>query len=227
MTPFSLKGPLMSPQKSLFPLLLLALLYGCASTPMATDTHSGFLADYSQLKANADGNSASYYAEGYDPKNYGQINFAPVKVQLSDKLLAQSEMDAAQQQKIGDYIAGQLNQRLSAGLQGQGSGTLTVRAALSGVTSSSEELSAWQYLPITLVATAAKEAAGARDQAPMLFLEAEAVDDSGKVVAARVRAVSLGLVESDAWEKDPVAAVQPGVAEWLDQVMADLKKRVQ
>ncbi|PNU20448.1 hypothetical protein C2E25_06935 [Geothermobacter hydrogeniphilus] len=209
------------------PLLLLALLYGCASAPKATEARSGFLSDYSQLKADSDGNSASYYAEGYDPKNYGQITFAPVKVQLSQKLLAESKLDATQQQRIADYLAGQLNQRLAGGLQGKGSGTLTVRAAISGVTSSSEELSAWQYLPIALVATAAKEAAGSRDQAPMLFLESEAVDAaSGKVVSARVRAMPLGLVKAEDGEKDPVAALKPIIAEWLDQLMANLEKKV-
>ena len=206
---------------------LLILLAGCASAPKATETHSGFLTDYSKLKA-TDDHSASYRAEAYDPKNYGHITFAPVEVHLSQSLLDNSSLDAEQQQDISEYVAGALDRKLAAGFRGQGTGTLTIRAAVSGVSSSSEDLSAWQYLPITLAATAAMEAAGQRDKALVLFLEAEAIDDAtGETVAAKVRADELGLVDNSDFEKDPVGTIQPLLAKWIDQLLLDINQQLQ
>ncbi len=206
---------------------LLFVLAGCASTPTATETHSGFLTDYSKLKESGD-NSASYNAEGYDPKNYWQITFAPVEVSLSQQLLDNSSLEAAQQQDISKYVADELNRKLSSGFSGQGKGTLKIRAAVSGVSSSSEDLSAWQYLPVTLAATAAMEAAGQRDKALVLFLEAEAVDEaSGEIVAAKVRASELGLVDNADFEKDPVEVIKPLLAKWIDQLVLDINKQLQ
>lgn len=206
---------------------LLFILAGCASPPKATETHSGFLTDYSKLKV-ADDNSASYRAEDYDPKNYGKIIFAPVEIFLSQELLDNSSLEAAQQQDISKYVADELNRKLFSGYIGQGTGTLKIRAAVSGVSSSSEDLSAWQYLPITLAATAAMEVAGKRDKALVLFLEAEAVDEaSGEIVAAKVRASELGLVDNDEFEKDPVGVIKPLLTKWIDQLLLDINKQLQ
>lgn len=71
-------------------------LAGCASAPKTTETHSGFLTDYSKLKE-TDENSASFIAEGYDPKQHGSITFDPVQVQLSQALLNDSSLEANQQ----------------------------------------------------------------------------------------------------------------------------------
>ena len=206
---------------------LVFLLVGCASAPKATDTHSGFLTDYSKLKE-SDKNSASYRAEGYDPKNYGNITFAPVEVHLSPQLLENSSLEAGQQEAISQYVTDELNRKLSADFSGQGTGTLKIRAAVSGVSSSSEDLSAWQYLPITLAATAAMEAAGQRDKALVLFFEAEAIDEvSGEIVAAKIRASELGLVDNSDFEKDPVGTINPLLAKWIEPLMLDINKQLQ
>jgi hypothetical protein len=206
---------------------LALLLAGCASAPKATDTHSGFLTDYSKLQE-SDDNTASYRAEGYDPKDYGKITFAPVEVHLSQQLLEGSSMEAGQQEEISRYVADELNRKLSSGFSGQGVGTLKVRAAVSGVSSSSEDLSAWQYLPITLAATAAMEAAGQRDKALVLFLEAEAIDEaSGEIVAAKITASELGLVDNSDFEEDPVGTIKPLLTKWIEKLLLDINKQLQ
>ncbi len=209
------------------PLLILALAAGCASAPKVTQTESGFLSDYSKLKTTSEENAAAYQAEGYDLKNYGHITFDPVQVHLSDKLVAESSLKASQQEKIAQYVADELNRRLAGGFKGQGTGTLNVRAAISGITSSSEELSAWQYLPVTLAVAATLEAAGKRDKALVLFQEAEAIDDAtGEIVVAKIKASELGLVDNSDFEKDPIGTLKPLLAKWIDKLVDDFNQKL-
>ena len=205
---------------------ILALLGGCAA-PTAITTSSGFLSDYSQLQADEGGKSASYTAEGFDLKKYGKITFAPVKVHLSQKLLDETTLEPAQQEELATFIAEKLNSAFSREFHGQGTGDLKIRGAVSGVSSSSEELSVYQYLPITLAVTAAMEAGGVRDKKLVIFFEVEAVDgDSGEVVAARVRGADLGQVTAGKLKDDPVAAIEPQLQEWVEKLAADFASRL-
>ena len=205
---------------------LLILLAGCGA-PKATETKSGFLTDYSKLEK-VDGNSAFYKTAGFDLKNYAQIKFEPVKVQLSQELLESTKLEAAQQQQIAEYAANELNRKLSAGFTGQGTGTLNVRTAVSGISNTSEELSAWQYVPVALAVTAAKEAAGKRDRALVLFFEAEATEETtGKIVAAKLSASELGLVDNADFQNDPVATIKPMIDKAINKLVAGIKEQLQ
>ena len=211
----------------LTPFSILVFLLGCASAPKTTEIQSGFLTDYSKLKE-TDENSASFIAEGYEPKQYGSITFDPVQVQLSEALLNDSSLEANQQKEISEFVASELDQKLSSGFSGQGQGSLKIRSAVSGVSSTSEDLSAWQYLPVTLAATAAMEAAGQRDKALILFLEAEAIDlDTNEIVAAKVEAHELGLVDNSDFEEDPIGTIKPLLAKWIDEIMLKINKQIQ
>lgn len=206
---------------------LLLIFAGCFSAPKATETHSGFLSDYSKLKA-SNNNAAFYSAEGYDPKNYGQVTYAPVEVYLSQNLLDNSSLEATQQQDISKFVADELDRKLASGFNGQGTGTLKIRVAVSGVSSSSEDLALWQFLPLTFTLTIAMEAAGQRDKSLVLFLEAEATDEaSGEIVAAKIRADELGLVDNSDFEEDPVGTIKPLLAQWIDQILLDINKQLQ
>lgn len=213
-----------------FMVLVVCLVFffaGCASSPKVTDTHSGFLTDYSKLKE-SDNNTASYEAEGYDPRNYGKIIFAPIVVQLSPQLLENSGLEATRQKELSQYVTDELNRRLSAGFSGKGTGTLKIRAAVSGIAKTNKELAGWQYLPVTLVATGAMEATGRRKKALVLFFETEAIDvASGEIVAAKVRASELGQVDNAAFESDPIKVIKPSLDIWLRQLMLDINREIQ
>lgn len=202
-------------------------LSGCAS-PSAITTQSGFLSDYSQLTPDEGGHSASYMKEGFDLKNYGEVLFAPAKVQLSPSLLEESGIEAEQQQEIAGLIAEYLNDAFAREFHGKGSGTLKVKSAVSGISSTSEELKAYQYIPVALVVSGAMEAAGARDKNLVIFLEAEAIDAStGDVVAQKVRGADLGQVATGALKEDAVAAIKPLLKEWADNLAADVAAKLQ
>lgn len=207
---------------------LAAVTFGC-SAPKAINTQSGFLSDYSKLEASkTDDNAAVYYAEGFDLKDYSTITFAPVVVTLSPELSKESEVGPEELEKIAKYVADDLDQALTSGFAGEGEGTLNIRASVSGVSSNAEDLALYQYLPITLAAAAALEATGQRDKALAIFLEAEATDEAtGEVVAAKVVASELGLVDPGDFKEDPVKAIQPLMDKWIEKLVANFNKQLQ
>ncbi len=69
-----------------------------------------------------------------------------------------------------------------------GNQTLILRAAITGVSTSTESLKPYEIIPIALVTAAAMTAAGERDKNSELYLEAEFIDAStGKPVLQVVR----------------------------------------
>lgn len=166
-------------------------------------------------------------APGFALKNYGRITFAPVQVHLSEKLLDQSTLDASQQQELSAFIADKLNVAFAKEFRGQGTGDLKIRSAVSGVSSSSEDLAVYQYLPITLAVTAAMEVGGVRDKDLVIFFEVEAVDQStGEVVAARVRGADLGQVGTGKLKDDPTQAIEPMLQKWVDNLVDQFTQRL-
>jgi len=207
---------------------VIALCLGSCAAPKAITTQSGFLSDYSKLEPDADGKSASYMEPDFALKNYGRIIFAPVQVHLSQKLLDQSTLEANQQEELAAFIAHRLSSAFSKGFNGQGTGDLKIRSAVSGVSSSSEDLAVYQYLPVTLAVTAAMEVGGVRDKDLVIFFEVEAVDQAtGKVVAARVRGADLGQVGTNELKDEPVKAIEPLLQKWVDSLVDQFSKNLQ
>lgn len=176
------------------------LIGGCAA-PKAITTSSGFLADSSRLTPDSDKKSATYLAPGFALKNYGRITFAPVQVRLSQTLLEQSTLNSNQQQELAVFIADQLNQAFSREFHGQGNGSLKIRSAVSGVSSSSDDLAVYQYLPITLAVTAAMEVGG-------------------------VRGADLGKIGTGKLKDDPVKAIQPLLQKWVDTLVVEFSSKL-
>ncbi len=209
-------------------LCLLVFLAGC-SAPKAIETKSGFLTDYSKLQiSKTDKNAAVYIADGFDPKNYKKITFAPVQVRISPQLEQDSNLDSTQQKEIAEYIVKQLNKSLAKSFTGGGQGTLNVRTSVSGLSSNSENLSFYQLLPVTFAATAALEVAGQRDKHLVVFFELEAVDETtGDIVAAEINASDLGFADTGDLKDDPVAAIEPLLEQWIDDIILNIDKKLQ
>ena len=146
---------------------------------------------------------------------------------LSPTLIEESGFEEGKQQEIAELISQYLNDAFAKNFQGQGNKGLQVRSAVSGVSSSSEELKAYQYIPVALAVTGAMEATGARDKNLVIFLEAEAIDEaSGEVVASKVRGADLGKVTSGDLKEDPIGAIKPLLKEWADNLAADVSSRL-
>jgi len=104
---------------------------------------------------------------------------------------------------------------------------IVVRAAITAVSSKTEALAPYEYIPVALVVAAASTASGHRDQETTLGTEAQFLDGaSGKVIAQVVRkGTGKPLAnESQTMKADDVKSVIDGWASDLHQSYVKLKK---
>jgi hypothetical protein len=108
-----------------------------------------------------------------------------------------------------------------------GPGVVVVRAAITAVSSKTESLKPYEYVPVALVAAAVSTGTGIRDQETTLGTEAQFLDGaSGKVIAQVVRKGTGKPLSNDAqvMRADDVKGVIDGWASDLHQSYVKLKK---
>lgn len=176
----------------LVPLLVLPLLYGCSSNKVAPEDYSGFLGNYSQLHEmeNASGTKVMAWI---DPQlnltRYNSVYVEPTQYfprpNPTDKI-SQQTLD-----QISVYYTQALKRELGQVLRVVDqpvNDTLVVRAAITGVSSHTQSLHAYEVIPIALIAAGVSSATGIRDQDTVIATEAAFIDGgNSKVVAEVVR----------------------------------------
>ena len=110
------------------------LLTGCAASGMKDVQKTGFLSDYSQLKAGGDDRSALYYVKpGADLKPYNKLMFDRFVVLLSDSAQFR-EIDPAMLKELTDYYQNAVFNAVKGGYEivdQPGPGVLRVRVAIT------------------------------------------------------------------------------------------------
>lgn len=174
------------------PLLVLPLMYGCSSNKVSQEDYSGFLGNYSQLHEQENGAGTKVMA-WVDP-NLNLTRYNSVYIEPTQYFPKPNPTDKLSQQTL-DQISGYYTQALKREL-GQvlrvvdqpASDTLVVRAAITGVSSHTQSLHAYEVIPIALIAAGVSTAAGIRDQDTEIATEAAFLDGgTSKVVAEVVR----------------------------------------
>lgn len=141
---------------------VVALLAGCAAGGMTNVKQSGFLGDYSQLKAGGDDRAALLYMKpGVNFKQYDAVMFERVTVYLSPE--AQSrEIDPAMLKELTDYYQNALINAIKDGykmVDQPGPGVLRVRVAITDVKPSSPVANTLStIIPVGIVASGATKA---------------------------------------------------------------------
>jgi hypothetical protein len=187
---YNVKGHSM---KRYFIVIISLVIAGCATSKVTTEeNYSGFLEDYSQLEeieVKTGGVGLIWLDPDLSTMGYTKAILEPIVIypqpkRDSDEAKAFIKdvtiyMDAAIQAAVGDSVIVTDN---------PGPNTVRVRFALTGVEISTENLSAYEYVPVALIFAGAKTAAGARAQAVEVFFESEMLDSiSGEVLGRSVR----------------------------------------
>jgi len=165
---------------------------GCSSKVTQPDEYSGFLSDYSHLKE-AKSPSGAQVMRWIDPNlNLGRYTSVYVEpTQFFPKPQATTRIPESTLQGINNYYNQALKREIVKTLplaDAPGPGVIVVRAAITAVSSKTESLKPYEYIPVALVAAAVSTGAGIRDQETTLGTEAQFLDGgSGKVVAQVVR----------------------------------------
>lgn len=206
-------------------------LAGCASKVPQPDEYSGFLSDYSQLKE-AKSPSGAEVMRWVDPdldlSRYTAAFIEPT--QFYPKPQATAKIPDSTLNGINSYYNQALKRELAKSLpiaNAPGPGVVVVRAAITAVSSKTESLKPYEYVPVALVAAAVSTGTGIRDQETTLGTEAQFLDGaSGKVIAQVVRKGTGKPLSNDAqvMRADDVKGVIDGWASDLHQSYVKLKK---
>jgi hypothetical protein len=207
-------------------------LTGCAGKVPQPDEYSGFLSDYSQLKE-ARSPSGAEVMRWVDPEldlsRYNAVYIEPT--QFYPKPQASAKIPDSTLQGINLYFNQALKRELSKSMplaNAPGHGVIVVRAAITAVSSKTEGLKPYEFIPVALVAAAVSTGAGIRDQETTLGTEAQFLDGAtGKVLAQVVRKGTGKPLANAAqvMKADDVKAVIDGWASDLHQSYVKLKKR--
>ncbi|MCP2052994.1 UNVERIFIED_ORG: hypothetical protein J3D59_002854 [Pseudomonas fluorescens] len=206
-------------------------MVGCASKVTQPDEYSGFLSDYSQLKE-AKSPSGVEVMRWVDPdlklNTYTAVFIEPT--QFYPKPQATAKIPESTLNGINTYYNQALKRELAKSLplaNAPGPGVIVVRAAITAVSSKTESLKPYEYVPVALVAAAVSTGTGIRDQETTLGTEAQFLDGgSAKVIAQVVRKGTGKPLSNDSqvMKADDVKSVIDGWASDLHQSFVKLKK---
>ncbi|NWA85911.1 DUF3313 domain-containing protein [Pseudomonas sp. D2002] len=207
-------------------------LAGCASKVTQPDEYSGFLSDYSQLKETKSPSGAEvmrWVDPDLDLSRYTAAFIEPT--QFYPKPQATAKIPDSTLNGINSYYNQALKRELAKSLpiaNAPGPGVIVVRAAITAVSSKTESLKPYEYVPVALVAAAVSTGTGIRDQETTLGTEAQFLDGaSGKVIAQVVRKGTGKPLSNDSqvMKADDVKGVIDGWASDLHQSYVMLKKQ--
>jgi len=206
------------------------VLAGCASKVQQPDEYSGFLKDYSRLKE-ARSPSGAEVMRWVDPTikvdQYTSVYIEPSQLYPAPKpteKIPQSTLNA-----ITAYYDQALKREISKVLplaSAPGPGVIVVRPAITAVSSQTESLAPYEYIPVALVAAAVTTASGIRDQETQLSTEAVFIDGKDQHVIAQVVRKGTGKPLSNAsqvMKADDVKAVIDGWASDMRQSFQKVK----
>lgn len=205
-------------------------IVGCASKVQQPDEYSGFLKDYSRL-TEAKSPSGAEVMRWVDPdiknKHYTHFYVEPSQFYPAPQPTAKIPQNTLT--AINDYYTQALKRELSLTLpaaSAPGPGVLVVRPAITAVSSKTEALKPYEYVPVALVSAAVMTASGHRDQETDLATEAAFIDGGSQKVVAQVVRKGIGKPlanESQVMKADDVKSVIDGWASDMRQSYLKLK----
>jgi hypothetical protein len=135
-----------------------------------------------------------------------------------------AEVDAATLNEISNYLDQQLRKKVGERVpvvDKPGPGVVRMRTAITGVAEERAGLKPYQYIPVALVLTAAKEAAGRRAKDATIQAEVELLDSvSSQPLGAAVKRGTGESVKAGEGSKLTLEHVKPVLDKWA-QVAAD------
>lgn len=168
------------------------ILGGGAAKAMDKEDQSGFLQDYSELQKTKDtaGNPLyRYVSPRLDAGIYKKIIVEPI--QYFPEPQPTEDVNAKTLDDIKSYIDQQLKAEIGKRMQivdEPGEGVMRFRTAITAVGKEAKDLKPYQFVPVALVLTGAKAAAGQHPYEAKLFVEAEITDSvSGERLGLAVR----------------------------------------
>ncbi|MDW8846395.1 DUF3313 domain-containing protein [Erwinia sp. MMLR14_017] len=172
--------------------LVVTSLTGCSSKVAETQQYSGFLSDYSRLRAmespgghqtlrwiSPDFHSADYHGIYYKPVVYYPAAKPTARV-------SQSTLD-----NLKNYVDSRFKVAVAKHkplINTTGQGTLIMKTAITSVSAENQDMKFYEVVPVAAVIASTMAASGHRTQNSVLYLETQLSDaKTGKVMLEAVR----------------------------------------
>jgi len=182
---------------------------------------SGYLTHYEKLKPLADETAMRWLDS--DLKQYEKMYIEPIN--LLPGFNVNDQVSTKEAEKIADYLNHGFRDRLSKIgrlATAPGDNILTIKPAITAITSETEELKAHQYvLPIAIARTMIKSATDRRDAIAAIYLEAQLFD--GKTNNLKGEVLRKGISEQSDNKEVTQEDVQALLDSWLEFFDQQLK----
>lgn len=208
--------------KQLMAVAGIVLAAGCSSVPPVEKNYSGYLGDYSQLKAVevADGSDVRRWVKSDIQKGkYKKIVVQPVTFFPAPRTSNQVRLEALH--KISNYMTERVRQELSKYFEitdVAGADTVNMQVAITGVSTPLEGLKYYEVIPLASIYAGATAIMGARDKVTVIYVEGIVTDSvTGEELAKGLR---QGVGESlrDSKEQLDVEKVKLLLDNWAKDV---------
>jgi hypothetical protein len=208
--------------------LSLLMLSACTAITPVNEQYSGYLSDYSRLqKTDApDGSQAmSWISPELKEKKYSKILVKPVG--FFPAPIPNENVTIETLNKISSYMTEQVKNEIGKNFEvvdKAGPDTLYMQFAITGVSTPTKGLEAKNLIPVSLLFTGAKLAAGEQDHVVVLYLEGRVTDsENGNILAEGVRqALGENLKNDD--EKLNVDKLKTAINTWAADIGTMIKK---
>jgi uncharacterized protein DUF3313 len=190
-----------------------AVLIGCASqqAKVSSDQFSGYLNDYTKLTKVKDKEAFRWISDEAKSGGYNKVMFDKTVIYPQSVSTLFLEDVAA----IFDHALRKSFTDSVEVVTQPGPGVLRIKPAITGLTSETEGVKTYEFIPVAAIYNGFKAAMGWRSKVTQVFLEADVVDSvSGKSVAAVVR---KGTNEQLTQEEVTLSDVRPIVREWASE----------
>lgn len=208
---------------NLFFTLIIASIFisGCAKKMVDESQYSGFLQDYSQMNIEEDANGVQvlrFVSPTLKSQGYNKVLIEPIQYYPEPK--ETEEVTAETLDQIKAYIDEAMRReigQIAKIVDKPGDGVARMRVALTAVGADAEGLKPRQFIPVALVLTGARAAAGHHPHNASLFLEAELTDSvNGGRLAIAIRGGKGDRLQSARTSGSPVTltSVKPLIDGW-------------
>lgn len=182
---------------------------------------SGYLSHYEKLQPLEDETAMRWLSN--DLQQYSKIYVAPVNLLPGFNVSEQVSTEEAH--KIAEYLNNGFRDRLSKIgrlATAPGANVLSIKPAITAITSENEDLQAYQYvLPIAIARTMIKTATDRRDAITAIYLEAQLFD--GVTSSLKGEVLRKGISEQSDNKKITQKDVNELLNSWLDFFEQQLK----
>ena len=216
--------------KSIVATGLIGFLAGCSSTLPSNDAYRGFLGGYDELTEQeaSDGTAVmGWVSEDLKKRGYQSVMIDPVILYPAPK--PNERLSRETLTKTLESFNKKLNKEVAKVMpvtDKAGPEVMRLRFAITTISAGFRDLRWFEYTPVTLTVASTGAAAGVRDEAVEVFVEAELLDSqSSERLAAVVR---RGMGKDVGGSSEPIAIenIEPVLDEWSRSVAKGLDNLV-